>query len=118
MTKKQFIIQVIAFVVACLSLPFALAFGKCPKGTEEHQGMCAALPSPEESTLAPLIPPSDEKPRRSQQPEWITGEVHADLTPSVAAQDAKQDEAKMKADAEGKKSAGVPVGKRSNGGVE
>ncbi len=78
----------------------------CEKGCEEHSGVCAcdARPDVEAESYAK---PSDEKPRRSQQPEWQTGEVNASLAPSKASDDAKMDQEKTKADAEGKKAAGL-----------
>ena len=76
----------------------------CDKGCEEFHGTCACLGTPE---MAPSVKPSDEKPHHSQIPEWQEGGVQPALPPSLAAQDAKQDQEKSAADAEGKKKAGL-----------
>lgn len=104
MTKKKFAVQAVAFVLAWCALPFLLA---CGTGCEEHQGVCACEQKPIGSSAAEEAKPSDEKPRRSQQPEWQTGEVKADTPQSQAGADANLDTAKAKADAEGKKAAGL-----------
>ena len=60
----------------------------CDKGCEEHQGVCACEAPMEKPVPADEVQPSDERPRREQQPEWQTGEVKADMPPSEAATDA------------------------------
>lgn len=80
----------------------------CPKGTVEYEGVCADLPSPEESTLAPAVGVvSDEKPPQHPEPAYQRGEVTADMPESQVAEDTKMDQEKAAADAEGKKAAGL-----------
>lgn len=98
MSKKQFLISVLAWS----AVPFLLA---CPKGTSEYEGNCAA-DIPAEQAVQTFVP-SNEKPRRSQQPEWQTGAVTAAMPPSEASKDAKLDAERTSADNEGKKAAGL-----------
>ena len=56
MTKKMFVGQAIAFVLAWLALPFLLA---CDTGCEEHGGVCACDAKAE---VAPEVKPSDDLP--------------------------------------------------------
>jgi hypothetical protein len=51
--------------------------------------------------------PSEEKPRRGQQPEWATGEVGAQTPPSMTAEDERLDKEKADAEYVGKKAAGL-----------
>lgn len=80
----------------------------CPSGWTEWEGKCAAIPNPEISSV-PEVQPSKEKPPRHPEPAWQRGDVIADTPQSLASQDAKQDAERDKADAEGKKAAGVPI---------
>ncbi len=107
MTKTRLMLNAVAFVVAVLALPFLLvwdSFG-CPAGTTEYQGVCAADLQPEKAVQT--FVPSDEKPSRHPQPAWQRGDVIADTPPSQAANDAKMDAERVKADGAGKKAAGL-----------
>lgn len=88
---------------------FAVA---CPKGTVEFNGNCASMPSPEESTLAPMIPTSNEKPSRHPESAWERGEVHAETPPSCASTNDCSDQKAIDAAKAGKKAAGLrlPIG--------
>lgn len=77
----------------------------CPTNCYEYKGDCAC-DAPVHSAKD-TYQPSDEKPRKSQQPEWETGEVKAIQVPNLAAQDAEWDREKAKADLEGKQAAGL-----------
>jgi hypothetical protein len=79
----------------------------CSKDSIEIEGVCAVMPSPEESTLAPIVSTSDEKPSRHPEPAYLRGDVKADMPPSCSAKDAKSDQDKAQADKDGKKSAGL-----------
>ena len=99
MTKTQFVLQVIAFVVAVVMLPFLLVFG-CGKGCEPHGNVCACT-EPPQAELYTYIP-ADEKPHHNRIPAWADGTVKADMGTL-----SKDDDEKAKADREGKKSAGI-----------
>lgn len=79
----------------------------CGTGCEEHQGVCACDQKPEQLKASEETKPSDEKPRKEQQPEWATGAVTAAMPPSEASKDAKLDAERTSADNEGKKAAGL-----------
>lgn len=98
------VLAFLAFFVVCL---FASNASACNIGCYEYQGICACDAKPIALTPSEETQPSDEKPRRSQQPEWQTGGVTADSPKSQAVSDDNADKAKEKADAEGKKSAGL-----------
>lgn len=51
----------------------------CKTGEIEVGGNCAAMPSPEDQALAPLIPTSTEQPSRHPESAWERGEVHAEM---------------------------------------
>ncbi len=103
MTKKQFFIQVVAFVLAWVALPFLLA---CDKGCENHNGVCACDQLPVADTT-PQAKPSDEKPPQDKMPSYQREGIHADMPASTAIQDAELDREKQQADFEGKKAAGL-----------
>jgi hypothetical protein len=84
-----------------------LAHGACPKGTVEHEGTCASMPSPDESALAPLISTSDEQPPVDKMPSYEREGIRAEMPSSLAAQDAKLDLEKSSAEQAGKKAAGL-----------
>lgn len=84
-----------------------VAVASCPKGTIEFSGGCAEMPSPSESTLAPMVATSNEKPSRHPEAAWQRGEVNAVNPPSLAAQDAKMDQDNAAAVAEGRAKAGI-----------
>jgi hypothetical protein len=79
---KEVVFQLILWSVVFWGFNSVLA---CPKGTMEYQGLCADVPVPADNVAVPEAKPSDEKPRRDPTPEWIDGNVHADLTGKVAA---------------------------------
>lgn len=104
MTKKIFLINVIAFLSAWLALPFLLA---CDTGCFEYEGNCACDQKPEQLKPSEEIKPSDEVPPRSGMPAYQAENIKADMSSSVAAQDAKADQEKQEADLQGKKAAGL-----------
>lgn len=105
MTKKQFLINAIAFAFAWAVLPILLA---CDKGCEEHDGVCACdIPAEKAQSVTDASVVSDEKPARHPEPAWQRGEVKADMPASTAFKDALADEAKARAEAEGKAKAGI-----------
>ena len=87
-----------------LLLIASLAQATCPKNCIEWQGNCAC-DAPRASV--PSVEPSNEKPRRGQQPEWETGEVKVINAPSLQSQDLAEDKANAEADFAGKKAAGL-----------
>jgi hypothetical protein len=102
MSKKQFLINVVAFIAAWLALPFLLA---CDKGCEDHEGTCACDPSPAEQAAS--VAPSNEKPPQDKMPSYEREGIHADMPPSQTAQLEQEDKQKAQADFEGKKAAGL-----------
>jgi|SRR6266850_2337763 len=92
-------------LVVMLSVPLVA----CPKGMVDYEGNCADMPSPDTTTLAPMIGTmSDEKPPKDKMPSYERDGIKADTPPSLASDDAKQDQEKAQADAQGKKAAHVP----------
>lgn len=89
-----------------IGLLLAMPAVACDKGCEDHDGVCACSAVPEQA--APTVQPSDEKPPHNPQPESEMGNMIIDMPPSLAAQDAKLDQEKAKADAEGKRKAQIP----------
>lgn len=77
----------------------------CNKGCTEYEGNCACDQAPEKAVQT--FVPSEDKPSHHPQAAWERGEVKADTPPSLAASDAKLDQERAKADAEGKKDAGL-----------
>lgn len=78
----------------------------CDPGCEEHNGVCACE-APTDKTQIDYVQPSDEQPSRHPEPAWQRGEVVADMPMSEAAHDILMNEARDKADAEGKRAAGL-----------
>jgi hypothetical protein len=78
--------------------------GACPSGSIEWEGTCSKDIQPE---IAPSVQPSDEKPPKSGMPSYQAEGVNAVMPPSCAAEDAKQDQAKAEAEAQGKRAAGL-----------
>lgn len=66
-------------IVSILLFVASFAVASCPKGSEEYGGRCAEMPSPSESTLAPMVSTNNEKPPRHPEPAWQRGEVKADM---------------------------------------
>jgi hypothetical protein len=97
------------FDALVLILILSLNVFSCPAGTIQGPGYCAAEPSPTQETHAELSPyiVSDEKPSRHPEPAYQRGEVNAVTPPSLAAQDAKEDQERAEAEAQGKKTAGI-----------
>ena len=85
----------------------SVAFAACPKNQIEYEGTCADLPAPSEQALAPMIQTSTEKPPSDKMPSYEREGIHAETPPSLAAQDAKQDQDRAQAEAQGKASAGI-----------
>jgi hypothetical protein len=99
--------KIVAIILALIVFVGMLLLA-CPKGTVNYEGVCADLPSPDESTLAPAVGVvSDEKPSRHPEPAYQRGEVTADMPESQVAEDTKMDQEKAQADIEGKKAAGL-----------
>ncbi len=78
----------------------------CNVGCYEYQGNCACEQRPADSD-ASSIKPSDEKPPTDKMPSYQREGIVAAMPMSLAAQIIKEDEEKAKADAEGKKAAGI-----------
>lgn len=96
------------WILLAISLLTSHAYASCDKGCQDMGGVCACdAPSEQAASVTDPAVVSDEKPRREQQPEWETGEVHADLSPSQRAIDELFDKQKREADAQGKKAAGI-----------
>ena len=102
MTKKWFVMNAIAFVLAWLALPFLLA---CDKPCEEMGGVCACDETPEVAVQTDF--PSAEKPPTDKMPSYQREGIVADMPQSMAAQDAKMDQERDAADKQGKKAAGL-----------
>lgn len=101
--------KIVAIIVALVVL-IGLWLLACPSGSTDWEGGCAALPSAEESTVAPAAGiVSDEKPSHHPEPAYQRGDVIAVTPPSLAKQDAKDDLKKIKATIQGKKEAHVPL---------
>jgi hypothetical protein len=88
MTKKQFGMNAVAFVLAWVALPLLLA---CDQGCEEHSGVCACSGTPE---VAPPVIPSDEKPPKSGMPSYQAEGIKVDTPKSLISEDAKMDDKK------------------------
>jgi len=80
----------------------------CPKNSEVYEGVCVAMPAPEEQTLAPIVQGSTETAPTDKMPSYEREGIHADMPPSLTAYDIAADEAKKAADAQGKKAAIIP----------
>ncbi len=79
----------------------------CEKGCVEWGGNCAC-DAKTEAIPAPAIPPNNEPPPRSGAPSYQAEGIHADMPPSLISKDAQWNQEKADADAQGKKSAGIP----------
>ncbi len=76
----------------------------CPQGYFEYKGDCQADIKP---ISAPAVRPSDEKPPSDKMPSYQREGVSIVDEKNMAYEDAKADEEKRDADAQGKKSAGI-----------
>lgn len=83
--------------------------GACPKGTEPWEGGCASMPSPQESTLAPMIPTSNEAVPKDKMPSYEREGIHADTRDSEIANDIKHDNQIKCAAIKGKKGAKIKL---------
>lgn len=83
----------------------------CPKGQSEWQNGCVVDIAPE---IAAPVKPSDEKPPEDKMPSWQREGIVQINCPSKSDQDTDDDKAKLEADAQGKKAAGIN-GKRKAG---
>ena len=92
--------KTIIFVLLSVAVPA----GACRPECIAYQGLCACDQRPEQG---PSVQPSDEKPRHNGNPAWQSGEVKAAEPKSLAEWDEAGDRAKAKANAEGKKAAGI-----------
>lgn len=79
----------------------------CPDGCTVIDKQTCACEARDDSTYQPTKT-SDEKPPQNQQLPWQTGEVKADMPPSLIASDSDADRAKQDADSDGKIAAHVP----------
>lgn len=76
----------------------------CNQGCEYVGGVCACDQVPE---TAPSVKPSDELPPKDKMPSYQRENIKADMPSSLAYEDAKQDQARKEADAQGKREAGI-----------
>lgn len=82
--------------------------GACPKGTVEYEGSCASMPSPDTSTLAPMIPTSNEKPPSDKMPSYEREGIHVDEQKPCNDTDHKcSDQQQIDAGNQGKQAAGI-----------
>ena len=77
----------------------------CPKGTEEHEGACAALLAPYEGPGADIA--SKEKPPTDKMPSYQREGIHADMPESLKEADEEYDRKINRANMEGRKAAGL-----------
>jgi hypothetical protein len=94
----------IGFVTGVLLCHFGHA---CGPNQISYEGVCADNPQPEKPTSQDYYKPSDELPPKHPEPAWQRGDVIADTPASKASDDAKQDQEKAEADAQGKAAAGI-----------
>jgi hypothetical protein len=78
----------------------------CDKGCTEYEGNCACDQKPIIDNT-PEAKPSDEKPPSDKMPSYQREGIHADMPQSKITEDAKWDAENAKADAAGKKAAGL-----------
>lgn len=83
------------------------ALAVCPKGFEEHEGVCASLQGQVQEGSMDASVASDEKPSKHPEPAWQRGEVNIVNVPNCAAEDIKADQERAQADKEGKLAAGI-----------
>lgn len=76
----------------------------CAKNEYEYNGECVADIQP---ITAPAVQPSDEKPPTDKMPSYQREGITVIDAPSTTASDAKADQDKADADAQGKESAGL-----------
>lgn len=88
----------VVFLVTCL---IVAAFA-CEKNCFPYKGGCACDIEPETATP---VKPSDEKPPSDKMPSYQREGVHVIDAPSMSDQDAKFDQEKRDAEAQGKKAA-------------
>lgn len=95
-------------IIVTMLSSFAMA---CKTGEVEFHGNCAALPSPEESTLAPMVNTavSDEKPPTDKMPSYEREGIHAVTPDSLVTSDKNADDKKMCATIKGKKIGHIPL---------
>src|ERR1700758_3214130 len=103
----RILLGLVLLSIACLVGRCNSQTTACPDGWVEWEGHCAAIPQPEAQSVKEFQP-SNEKPPRHPEPPWQRGDVIADMPQSLASQDAKLDQERAEADAQGKKAAGVP----------
>lgn len=73
----------VAVVVALQGVAVA-----CKSNEIEVGGNCAAMPTPEDQTLAPMVPTSNEKPPADKMPSYQREGIHADMPlPQTAEQE-------------------------------
>lgn len=78
----------------------------CDQGCEEYRGSCVCE-APVDKTQIDYVQPSDEQPSRHPEPAYLRGGFIVDMPDSQAAHDVMMDEARDRADAEGKHAAGL-----------
>jgi len=106
MTKVTYIFLIV-LICSIAILIAVLGVTGCPTGTVEYRGDCYADPKAETDNI-PSVKPSDERPPSEKLPSYQRPGIHADEPQSLSAQDAKEDEQRHQADAEGKAAAGAP----------
>lgn len=80
---------------------------QCEKGCSEWEGVCACDAPKASSSEPEQNYASDEKPSKHPEPAYQRGEVNIVNVPNTAEEDIKIDQEKAKADAEGRKAAGL-----------
>ena len=93
-------------LITVLLFVSSLAVAACPPHTVEYNGGCY-VDLPAEKDTTPSVQPLDEKPPSDKMPSYQRVGINALTPPSLAAQDARDDEEKSQADTQGKKSAGL-----------
>lgn len=87
-----------------LLLPVSASAVDCPKGSSEWNGGCVVDIAPE---VAPPVQPSDEKPPSDKMPSYEREGANVIDAPNMGDADAKADQDKRDAEAQGKHSAGL-----------
>ena len=91
------------FVLIMLLSASAFAVN-CEKGSYEYNGGCVVDIAPE---IAPPVQPSDEKPPEEKLPSYEREGTNVVDAPNMGDADAKADQDKRDAEAQGKHSAGL-----------
>lgn len=90
------------WIIVLLLVP--VVAGACPKGSSPYKDTCVYDLEP---NIAPPVQPSDEKVPDDKMPSYQREGISIVDAPNMAYEDAKADQAKLDADKQGKKSAGI-----------